>query len=110
MVVMIVVVVIMVVIVMAPIAVVTMVAVIPVALLHAPTAPFVDVVMGSPIGAAIGGAIPVTANPAVTVAIVAPIAVDPHVAVAGHGRTHLNTDGRRRSTDVDVNLAESGCN
>jgi hypothetical protein len=92
--------------VVAPVAVV---AAIPVALFHAPTATFVDVVMSDPVGAAIRGAIPVATNPVVAGAIVAPVSVDPHVAVAGHRGTHLNTDGRRRSADVDMDLAESRC-
>jgi hypothetical protein len=107
-----VVVVIITVIVMTPVAVVAVVAVIvviPVALFHTPTVVFADVVVGGPVGAAIGRPIPVTAHPAVTIAVVAPVAIDPDEAVAGHGGTHLNTDGRRRRTDVDMNLAESGC-
>jgi hypothetical protein len=87
-----------------------MVAVIPVALFHAPTATFVDVVVGNPVGAAIGGAIPMATDPVVTVAVVAPVAIDPHVTVARHRGTHLNPDGRRSNTEVDMNLAEGGCN
>jgi hypothetical protein len=96
------------VVVMTPIVVIAAI-VIPVALFHTPTVAFADVVGVGPVGAAIRRPAPVAADPAVMTAVVAPITVDPDVAVARHGGMHLNTDGRRRSTNVDMDLADGGC-
>jgi hypothetical protein len=86
--------------------VIAVVIMIPVAFMYLPAALVVVIVRMGPVRASIRRALPDAGIPDITPAIVAPIAVNPGVALARHGRPDFIADGWWRSADINMNLAK----
>ena len=86
--------------------VVAVVLMIPVTLLHLPAVAVVVIVGMSPIGTRIRRTIPATGNPYIAISAPVPVAIDPGISFAWHGRTSLVPHGWWWGPDINSNLSK----
>jgi hypothetical protein len=91
---------------MIEVVVIAAVFVIPMSFVHLPATLVVVIVRMSPVSARIRWPLPYARIPDITPIIVAPVSVDPGVALAWHGRSDFIADGWWRSADVNMDLAK----
>jgi hypothetical protein len=85
---------------------VAVVFVVPMAFVHLPSVFVMVVVWVGPIGAGIGRPLPYSGNPDVVIAVNAPVAIDPGVALCWNRRSHFIADWWGRGADINLDLAE----
>jgi hypothetical protein len=91
---------------MIKVVMIAVVVMIPVAFMHLPAALVVVIVRMAPVGARVRRPLPDAGVPDIAPIIVAPIAIDPGVALAWHSRPDFIADRWWRSADVNMNLAK----
>jgi hypothetical protein len=89
--------------------VVAMIFVVPVAFVHLPALLVVVIVGMAPVGSLERRTLPNARTPDVAASVVSPIAVYPHVALAGHYGTPLIPQRRWSAANVDVYLCDGWC-